>query len=76
MRGHGEVVVAPKLSLAVFRAIYTEVNARLQAQAVALGGPIIFLDPEEAAKATQTNEQAHTRAWELWKRDAEEQTAR
>jgi len=70
MRGHGDVVVAPKLSLAVFRAVYTEVNAHLQAQAVALGGPINFLEPEEAAKVTQINEQAHLRAWELWKRDA------
>jgi HCOMODA/2-hydroxy-3-carboxy-muconic semialdehyde decarboxylase len=70
MRGHGDVVVGPKLSLAVFRAIYTEVNARLQSQAVALGGPINFLEPEEAAKATLVNEQVHLRAWELWKRDA------
>ena len=32
---------------AVYRAVYTEVNARLQAQAIALGGPITFLDPGE-----------------------------
>lgn len=70
MRGHGDVIVAPKLSLAVFRAIYTEVNARLQAQAVALGGPITFLEPEEAAKSAAVNEQVHLRAWELWKLDA------
>jgi ribulose-5-phosphate 4-epimerase/fuculose-1-phosphate aldolase len=70
MRGHGYVVVAPKLSLVVFRAIYTEINARLQAQAMALGGPINFLDPEEAAKATAVNEQVHLRAWELWKQAA------
>jgi len=30
------------------RAIYTEVNARMQLQAVTLGGPITFIDPEEA----------------------------
>jgi len=76
MRGHGDVVVASKLSLAVFRAIYTEVNARLQTQAVALGGPINFLEPEEAARATAVNEQAHLRAWELWRRDAEAKIAR
>ncbi len=28
MRGHGDVVVAPSLKEAVFRAIYTEVNAQ------------------------------------------------
>ena len=70
MRGHGNVVVAPMLSLAVFRAIYTEVNARIETQAIMLGGPITFLEPEEAEKATQTNTQVHLRAWELWKRDA------
>jgi len=70
MRGHGDVIVASKLSLAVFRAIYTEVNARLQAQAIALGGPINFLEPEEAAKAGAVTDQVHERAWELWKREA------
>src|SRR5437588_2320447 len=40
MRGHGNVVTAPSLPLAVFRAVYTEVNARLQLQAIALGGSI------------------------------------
>jgi ribulose-5-phosphate 4-epimerase/fuculose-1-phosphate aldolase len=76
MRGHGNVIVAPKLSLAVFRAIYTEINARLQAQAAALGGPINFLEPEEAAKAALINDQVHLRAWELWKRDALAGTAK
>jgi HCOMODA/2-hydroxy-3-carboxy-muconic semialdehyde decarboxylase len=68
MRGHGDVVVARSLSMAVFRAIYTEINARLQMQAVALGGPINFLTAEEGEKSTDTMEQVHGRAWELWKR--------
>lgn len=68
MRGHGDVVVARSLSMVVFRAVYTEINARLQAQAIALGGPITFLAPEEGEKATQTMENVHGRAWELWKR--------
>jgi HCOMODA/2-hydroxy-3-carboxy-muconic semialdehyde decarboxylase len=70
MRGHGNVVVGPSLTLAVFRAVYTETNARLQAQAVAIGGPITFLDPEEAEKANKVLEQIHLRAWDLWKRAA------
>ena len=37
LRGHGNVVVAPSLQLAVFRAIYTEINARLEAEALLLG---------------------------------------
>jgi ribulose-5-phosphate 4-epimerase/fuculose-1-phosphate aldolase len=49
MRGHGDVVVAPDLRLAVARAIYTEVNARIQMQAVMLaaGGRIEYMAAEE-----------------------------
>lgn len=68
MRGHGNVVVAPTVQLLVFRAIYTESNARLQAQAIAIGGPITFLDPKEAEEADKVNVQVHGRAWDLWKR--------
>jgi HCOMODA/2-hydroxy-3-carboxy-muconic semialdehyde decarboxylase len=70
MRGHGDVVVASSLPMAVFRAVYTETNARLQLQAIGLGGPVTYLNAEEGAKAMQILEQIHTRAWELWKRDA------
>jgi hypothetical protein len=47
MRGHGNVVVASTLPMAVFRAYYTEINARLQLQATAIGSEITFLDKEE-----------------------------
>jgi len=67
MRGHGDVVVASTLPLAVFRAVYTEMNATLQSQAAALGGDITFLSPEEAEKATKVQDQLHLRAWDLWK---------
>jgi ribulose-5-phosphate 4-epimerase/fuculose-1-phosphate aldolase len=68
MRGHGDVIVAPTLPLVVFRAVYTEVNARLQAQAIALGGPIEALSEEEGLKAEEVNAQIVGRAWDLWKR--------
>lgn len=68
MRGHGNVIVAPSVTLVVFRAVYTEINARLQAQAIAIGGPITFLDPQEAELADKTNLLVHGRAWDLWKR--------
>ncbi|TGE01673.1 class II aldolase/adducin family protein [Methylobacterium nonmethylotrophicum] len=68
MRGHGDVVVGPTLPMAVFRAVYTEVNARIQSQAMALGGPLTFLDAEEGEKAGRALDQIHLRAWELWKR--------
>ena len=68
MRGHGDIVVAPTLPLLVFRAVYTDANARLQSQAIALGGPITFLDADEAAQAAKVIDQIHGRAWDLWKR--------
>jgi ribulose-5-phosphate 4-epimerase/fuculose-1-phosphate aldolase len=70
MRGHGNVVVASALPMAVFRAVYTETNARLQLQAIGLGGAVTFLDKEEGQKAMQVLEQIHTRAWDLWKMKA------
>jgi HCOMODA/2-hydroxy-3-carboxy-muconic semialdehyde decarboxylase len=66
MRGHGSVVVANSIQLAVWRAIYTEMNARLQSDAARLG-PINFLTPEEGAKAAATNEGQVGRSWDLWK---------
>ena len=66
MRGHGSVAVGNSIQQAVYRAIYTEVNARLQAEAERLG-TINFLTPEEAAKAAVTNDSMVSRPWELWK---------
>lgn len=68
MRGHGDVVVASTLPMAVFRAVYTETNARLQMQAAGLGGEITFLEREEGEKAMQVLDQIHLRAWDLWRR--------
>ena len=66
MRGHGSTTVAPSIELAVYRAIYAEVNAKLQLQAAALG-PINFLTAEEAALAAATTEGQVVRAWDLWR---------
>lgn len=70
MRGHGAVVVGANLPAAVFRSVYTEVNARLQAQAMALGGPVVYLDPEEAKRAEVSIAGTIPRPWELWKKKA------
>lgn len=70
MRGHGALVVGTSLPHAVFRSIYTEVNARLQTQALSLSRKIIYLAPEEAQRAETTMEGTIGRAWELWKRKA------
>lgn len=68
MRGHGAVVVGPSLPTAVFRSVYTETNARLQAQAMALGRHVIYLDPDEARLAEASVARTIERPWELWKR--------
>ena len=71
MRGHGDVVVGASIQQVVFRAIYTEVNAKLEAEALRLGqGEVNFLNTEEAAKATMTNNAVLSRPWDLWKQQA------
>ena len=67
MRGHGDVTVGPSVKMAVFRAYYTDVNARLQSQAISLGGDINYLTPGEGAKADQVNFVVIDRIWNLWK---------
>jgi ribulose-5-phosphate 4-epimerase/fuculose-1-phosphate aldolase len=67
MRGHGAVVVADSLPNVVGRSVYLDVNARAQAQAIALGGTIRGVTPEEAKKRMgDPNE--YGRAWELWRK--------
>ncbi|MDH3195619.1 MAG: class II aldolase/adducin family protein [Hyphomicrobiales bacterium] len=68
MRAHGSVAVGPDLQTAVFRAVYTEVNARIQHQASAYGGPIAALSPQEGVLADAINMKAGSRAWDLWMR--------
>jgi HCOMODA/2-hydroxy-3-carboxy-muconic semialdehyde decarboxylase len=69
MRGHGSVACGPTLQTAVFRAVYTEVNARIQHWTLALGGstPIAALDGEEGRLADVINRTAGMRAWDLWR---------
>ena len=67
MRGHGAVVVAASIPNVVGRSIYLDVNAKAQAQAIALGGKITYVEADEAKlRMSDTNEYA--RAWDLWKR--------
>jgi len=67
MRGHGDVAVGPSVKMAVFRAYYTDVNAKLQSQAIALGGEINYLTPLEGEKADKINFVVIDRIWNLWK---------
>lgn len=69
MRAHGSVACGPTLQSAVFRAVYTEVNARIQHWTMALKGdaPIAALDDEEGRLADAVNRTAALRAWDLWR---------
>ena len=69
MRAHGSVAVGPSLKHAVFRAVYTEVNAKLQIQATIISGgaPLAALDEEEGRFADAVNLGVVSRPWDLWK---------
>ena len=67
MRGHGMTVVAEGIPAVVYRAIYTEMNARLQMQAMQLEGPIEFVSDEEGRRSWAANSGTLERPWELWK---------
>ena len=68
LRAHGFVAVGPTIQAAVFRAVFTEVSARVQLQTAALGGQMAALDEEEGRKADTINLATLGRAWELWKK--------
>jgi HCOMODA/2-hydroxy-3-carboxy-muconic semialdehyde decarboxylase len=70
MRGHGDSVVGPSLPNAVFRAYYTEINARQQLQAITIGGPINFMTRAEALTSNDAMLRASARPWALWRKRA------
>ena len=65
MRGHGSTVVGSTLRQAVFRAVYTEIGARLQMDAMRLG-PVTYLTEEETIGTTKTISTQYDRSWLLW----------
>lgn len=67
MRGHGSTTVGKSVRQAVYRAVYAEVNARLQSEAMRLGA-VNFLNEAEATAAAATNDAQLNRAWDLWAR--------
>jgi len=69
MRGHGSVAVGSSIKQVVYRAIYTENNARLQAMSMPLG-EISYLTDGEASATAEMNDQHLDRPWQMWKRDA------
>ena len=69
MRGHGSTVVAPTLPRVVYRAVYAEINARYQTEAMRMGD-VIYLTPEECATTVKTIEAQVQRPWDLWTEQA------
>ena len=67
MRGHGFTAVAADVPEAVFRAVYTMLNCRLQLDALRLGEPRYLTAAEADACEASTRGQAG-RAWDLWVR--------
>lgn len=67
MRGHGDATVGPSVKIAVFRAYYTDVNAKLQTQAIGLGTEITYLSAEEGKNADTVNFAVIDRIWNLWR---------
>jgi ribulose-5-phosphate 4-epimerase/fuculose-1-phosphate aldolase len=76
MRAHGSIACGENLQTAVFRAVYTEVNARIQhwTEDLAHGGRIAALSEEEGALADVPNRMACFRAWELWRKEVRDET--
>ncbi len=72
MRGHGATVVAPSLQRVVGRSIFLALNASLQAQTMimAQGGPINYLDPQEARLIEAREGYGLGRSWQAWKKRA------
>jgi ribulose-5-phosphate 4-epimerase/fuculose-1-phosphate aldolase len=66
MRGHGCTVVGSTVRHAVFNAVYTEISAALQSEAMRLG-TVIYLTRDEAEAAAACNAAVIDRSWELWK---------
>ena len=60
MRGHGMSVAAESVKLVVLRAIYTQLNARIEAAALRLGEPT-FLNDFEVQRTDPVD-----RPWEVW----------
>ena len=72
MKRHGCVVAGATVQEAVMKAIYLQINARLQLQAMQIGTPDYLTDSEiEQCTDMQQSPISLDRAWEVWCRRAE-----
>ena len=66
MRGHGATVVGSFIQEAVYRSIYSTLNAAIQSTAMTLGTPK-YLSREEAVKTETLHREVLHRPWNFWK---------
>ena len=72
LRGHGAVIVGPTIGETVARGVILDVNARVQTAAIALGGTLRYLTPQDLGVPTSAPQpgSAYPRSWEAWKQKA------
>ena len=70
MRGHGAAITAPSLQRVVSRTIFLALNATLQADAMRMNAPIVYMDLEEARLIEAREGHGLARTWEGWKQKA------
>ena len=69
MRGHGFTVVGRSIQEAVYNAINTVLNARVEMDARRLGD-VTYLSPGEAAAVSKLHNGALNAPWQIWSRQA------
>ena len=69
MRGHGFTVVGGSLQEAVYNAINTVLNARVEMDALRLGA-VSYLTEGEAAAVSKQHNASLNRSWEVWSKRA------
>lgn len=74
MRGHGSTVVGGSIRQAVYRAVYAEINARYQIEAMRMG-EVNFLTEGESKAAVKNVEAQVQRPWGLWVEQAKAKRA-
>ena len=71
MRGHGAAMVGDSIRQSTFRSYYADIDARMLAQAMALGGKVYAFTDEEArrAEASAVAPVPVDRAWTHWRKE-------
>jgi len=82
MANHGFAVVGESVLQAVYRAVYTHINAGIQANAILINSaqenshpdstrPLHYLDEQQISGGATLGAASASRPWELWVREVE-----